>query len=267
MSRKPFIVIILLGAGAILALAFQSWDRSPARGGEQVARSGPNIVSELNQEETEAADPTATLEAVVESNARILAQLERMDARLTNLETEKTEQEDVLADRERQQAMLQKAKSNPELIARYNEVQQRSREQRRSKLGERFEAEPVDYAWAEEVESDMKQTVEERIGERAVLEDVSCRSSMCKMVLDLPSAVDGPIESMELMELEIDLLSGLSSGDNGPIQAHHWLEDDGFGGLRYVTFAARPGHNLPPPDDPFQGMDIEEAIDFLESEP
>lgn len=261
------IVMLLLGAGAILALAFQFWEGATGRVDQATAVTAENIALQPTGQEAGQVGSTATLEAVVESNARILAQLERLDARLSDLENEKAEQEKVLAERDRERAMLQKAKSNPRLIARYNEVQEQSRQQRSAKLGERFEAEPVDYAWAEEVESSLRQTVDEKIGERAILEDVSCRSSMCKMVLDLPSPANETMDSMELMALEIDLLSGLSSGGNGAIQAHNWIEGDGLGGLRYVTYAARPGHKLPPPEDPFEGMDIEEAIDFLESDP
>lgn len=267
MGRKPFIAMLVLGAGAILVLALQSRDSSPGRDQAESSAGERRVSQAVVEEEAASAQSTAMLEQILESNARIVSKLERLDARLTDLESDKAEEEDLLAERERQREMLKKAKSDPKLIARYNEVQQASREQRRSKIGERFEAEPIDHAWAEEVESTLKTTFEERIGDRAILEDVSCRSSMCKMVLDLPSAADGRIDSMELAELEIDLLSGLSSGSNGPIQAHHWVEDDGLGGLRYVTFAARPGRSLPPPDDPFQGMDIEEAIDFLETEP
>ena len=267
MSSKPFILIMLLGAGAILALGLQSWNRFSGQGDAQAAASTGNTTSQGAMEEAAAVNSAEALEAVTESNAQILDKLEQMDARLIHLENKKAEEEDMLAKREREREMLQKAKSNPKLIARYNEVQQESREKRRSLIGEQFEAEPIDYAWSEATESSLKKAVDERIGERAILEDVSCRSSMCKVVLDLPSATNGSIDSMELMELEIDLLSGLSSGGNGPIQAHNWMEDDGLGGLRYVTFAARTGHNLPPPELPFAGMDVEEAIDFLESEP
>jgi len=259
--------MILLGAGAILALAFQTWDR-PTGAVERSAAVAPgDTASPQPDGETAESKTAATLETVVETNTRILAQLEQLDSRLSNLETERTQQEELRAEKERERAMLNKAKSNPKLIARYNEVREQSREQRSAKLDEQFDAEPVDYAWARETEAGLKQAVDERIGERAILEEVKCRSSMCKMVLDLPSVVDGSIDSMEIAALEIDLVSGMSSGGNGPIQAHHWFEDDGLGGLRYVSFVGRPGHGLPPPEDPFEGMDIEEAIDFLESEP
>jgi len=267
MSRAPFIVMILLGAGAILALAFQAWDRPPGAVERSAARAVGDTASRQHDGETAESEAAATLEAVVKTNTRILAQLEQLDSRLSNLETERTQQEDLRAEQEREREMLKKAKSNPKLIARYNEIRQQSREQRSEKLGEQFNAEPVDYAWAEETESSLKQTIDDRVGERAILEDVKCRSSMCKMVLALPSAADGNIDPMELAALEIDLVSGLSSSGGGAIQAHHRLEDDGLGGLRYVSYVARPGRRLPPPEDPFEGMDIEEAIDFLETEP
>lgn len=267
MGKKPFIAMMILGAGAILVLALQSRDSSIGHDRAESDTANRGITGTVAEETAGEASSAAMLEQIMASNARIVAQLERMDTRLTDLESDKAEEEDLLAERERQREMLKKAKSDPKLIARYNEVQQASREKRRSKIGERFEAEPIDHAWAEEAESTLTTTFDERVGDRAILEDVTCRSSMCKMVLDLPSAANGRIDSMELAELEIDLLSGLASGSNGPIQAHHWLEDDGLGGLRYVTFAARPGRSLPPADDPFRGMDIEEAIDFLEKEP
>jgi len=38
------------------------------------------------------------------------------------------------------------------------------------------------------------------------------------------------------------------------------------GGLRYITYATRSGQRLPSAADPFAGMTVEEAIEYLESQ-
>jgi len=265
MKRSVALTIAIVGAGTVFVLALNTLDRVEVAPVNQATVSQDDNTDSTagNQEANETSE---ILAAVLESNEQVLARLDSLDARLNHLERDRTLEEERQTEMQERRELLSRAKQNPKLVAGYMDQMKKAREQRGEIIEKRFETEPVDRGWAKTTEEQLLDSFAKNLESKASLNNVECRSSMCRVELGLANASAQPMDSANFMELELQLLGEMASAESGPIQAHHWFEDDGVGGLRYITYASRGGNGLPNSPSPFSGMTVEEAIEFLESQ-
>lgn len=264
MRRSIAFLVAIVGAGTVFVLALNTFDRTGTASQSEPSDFQTNTDSEIaGRDQGEASE---ILAAVIESNQRVLQRLDSLDDRLTQLERERILSEEREKEAQEQRDLLNRAKQNPKLVAGYMDQMKKAREQRGEIIEEGFEAEPVDRSWAKATEDQLLDSFAKNLESKATLNNIECRSSMCRVELGLPGMAGQPIDSANFMELELQLLGQMASAESGAVQAHHWFEDDGIGGLRYITYASRSGHGLPSSPGPFSGMTVEEAIEFLESQ-
>jgi hypothetical protein len=265
-KRKLFAGVMVLLASTVIVLVFSGHMLS-----QQADTTGEGIEPVSTAPETaESSDESDALQEslgkLLAGNEQVLAQLDRLDQRLSTLEMERDEKANESYQKQKAKAALARASKDPKLVAKFNQTLASSRDKHYQTISDNFETEPVDSEWAEATKERVLSGFDQSNEINAWLDEVTCRTSLCRIVLDIPSSAAILEQPGGLMNLEVDLMSKLSSGD-GAIQSFTRTEPDGLGGMRYITYAARSGYDLPPASSPFEGMTIEESIEYLKNEP